>query len=60
MNWLHQLIIDCDLKGDPVIAGDEVRLTAAGSTHQCLHASDVCLNDNPGSHEVHVSLQNGL
>lgn len=36
------------------MAGDEVILTAVGSTQQCLHASDVCLPDNPGSHEVRV------
>ncbi|XP_021948195.1 inositol 1,4,5-trisphosphate receptor [Folsomia candida] len=41
--------------GDPVVAGDEVILTAVGSTQQCLHASDVCLPDNPGSHEVNFS-----
>lgn len=38
--------------GDPVVAGDDVILTAAGNSQQCLHASDDCLNDNPGSHEV--------
>jgi len=38
--------------GDPVVAGDEVVLTAAGNTQQCLHASDLCLSDNEGSHEV--------